>query len=338
MGGPSFTFNIQDNGTGDPQAGVANMRTFKAAGNTLVLTSYIADLGSQIPLAKQYELLLLDPGGGTSALTGKPYFWGMREAPVIDPMPGIFKYIDGAFPDARSVAFCGSDFGAAINDATKAAIEKEIKSRGWEMKEFLLTRVGATSYAAEIAKLRTAEADILLMGEYARDQGYFLKQFRGAGLDWPIIGFAHTDDIRDIAGTALDGVLFGAAFFLPEKPTSDFAALFAKEYQSSFDEAAGSDAAHYYDASFAMWQIVRDTLRAGRDVRSGSDLQDALAANADFPSVFGGEGTTPGRMVLSPETHSMESQTMGIFENKPDGSVAPLAYFNRNALDYTPVT
>jgi branched-chain amino acid transport system substrate-binding protein len=334
MGGPSFTFNIQDNGTGDPRAGVANMRTFKADGNSLILTSYIADLGAQIPLAAQYKLLMLDPGGGTAALTGKPYFWGMREKPAIDAMPGIFKYLDETQPDVKSVAYCGSDFGAPTNDETKASIEKEVKARGWELKDFILTKVGATNYAAEIAKLRQADADLLLMGQYARDQGYFLKQYRGAGIDGPIMAFAHTDDIRDIAGSALDGVTFGAAFFLPQKPTNDWSKIFADTYQKSFGEAAGSDAAHYYDASFAMWQIIRDTLAKGGDVKSGSDLQDALIANPSFPSVFGGSGSTPGPLELSTETHSVSSQTLGVYENMPDGSVEPRAYFNLAGRDF----
>lgn len=333
LGGPNIQLNIQDNGTGSPQAGVSNMRKFKAGGASVALTTYIADLGAQLPLAKNYEILLLDGAGGTGGLPASPYFWGTRANPEIDAVAGLFKYLDSAHPGIKSVSYAGSDLGKLTNDQVKKAIAKECSSRGHKFPDFLLFPVGKTDYSGEISQLKSASPDFIICGAFARDAGYFIKQARAAFPKVPIAEFGHTPDEVQIAGSAYDGVLLADDYFQPNQPTNPWAKLFVSSYQRAFNQLPDYYAASLYEDTFMVWQLIRKVLAQKGDVKKGSDLQKALEADPTFPTVYGTDPAHAPTLSLDPATHSVAKREMGVYEWS-GGDMQPRAYFGIGASDF----
>jgi len=333
LGGPDIQLNIQDNGTGNPQAGVANMRKFKAAKNPVALTTYIADLGSQIPLAKTYEILLLDGAGGTGGLPAAPYFWGTRANPEIDAVPGLFKYLDAKGTQIKKVSYSGTDLGAVTNDQVKAAIKKECSSRGWDFPDFLTSKVGTTDYSNEISKIKGTNPEFIICGYFARDAGYFIKQARAAFSDATIAEFGHTPDEIKLAGSAYDGVLLASDYFQAKHPTNPWAKLFVDSYQKAFNQEPNYYSASLYEDTFMVWQLIRKLLADKGDLSKGSEFQAALEADPTFPTVYGSDPNRAPSLTLDTKRHSVSQRGMGVYE-WASGDMQPRAYFGLGGSDF----
>lgn len=333
MGGPKVSLDIENNGSGDPEAGVANMKAFNGAGVGTALTSNIANLGSQLPLASQYKILLLDPGGGTGGITA-PFFWSTRTDAYFAAVPGLFKYIDETEgEDVQKIAFVGDSLGPETDKAQEKLLKQEAQKMGWEFTDFITNDVGETDFANVISELEQSGADVAVFGEYGRDAGFALRQMQAQGLDIPVYGYTFTSDIPPTAGGAEEGFKFAADYFSPAAATNDWAKLFTETYEDKYGEAPDFFAANYYESAFTVWELARRVLAEKGDINSGEAMQKALEAEPTFPSVLGGTGTELGTTEISPETHAVVGRKMGVFEYT-GGEVVPKAYFGFDAAEF----
>ncbi len=121
---------------------------------------------------------------------------------------------------------------------------------------------------------------------------------------------------------------------MPPIPISPLAKLFVSEFQKAY----GGDlpdfyAANFYENALDLWEVIRRTLKAGGDIKSGVDLDKDLQTDLTLVSVYGGDATTVGTFTLDPTTHSVAKRTMGVFEYK-GGKVTPKAFFGLDADGY----
>ena len=129
------------------------------------------------------------------------------------------------------------------------------------------------------------------------------------------------------------GYTFAYDYFDPQNPTNPLGELFVEEFNAAYDEDPDFYAANYYEDTLAMWEKVRQVCAEGGDINSGPALDEALRADPELPSVYGGDESTVGTKSLDLETHSVVQRSMGVFEYK-DGEVTPLAYFDIDGEDY----
>jgi branched-chain amino acid transport system substrate-binding protein len=336
-GGPTFKFETRDQKSGDTQAGAAATRELGLLGVPVVMGSYSAVLGSMLPGIKQYKMFTFDPGGGVSpAQQGQPYFYGTRAAPNTEPTAGLLKYIHETIPDAKKIMFVTWDVGDVINKAAKAGYDKSVADNGLTSVGYEKVKIGSTDFSDIIAKIKAAKPDVFYSQIYSPDIAYFMKQFANSGLKIPVVGSDYIDDLPKIGGASLAGYKFGFDYFLPQDPQNDWAKMFVPEYQAKYGALPDVYAANAYESLFAVWQLVRDAIKAGDDIKKGESYVSALEANGTFPSLYGaGDGKT-GQLVVDPKTHAVSKRAMGVYQSPTTPGDPPklLATFDIGGADF----
>lgn len=334
LGGPKFNFIFKDHKSGDPQAGVNAVKELGFAKVPMMLASYVDDLGAMLPGQAQYKIFTMDGGGGTSTFAqGKPFFWGMRAITPNDAAPGAAKYANSKM-NAKKYVLLGWDLGA-LNAGIVADFKKKAAAQGMTMLgDYIPMTVDATNYLNYLQKAKQyTDADVFFVSIYGNDPGYFMKQYATSGINKPVIIFEFTSDAAKIAGSAYDGVYFAYDFFNANKPDNGWSQIFVDEYRKEYGSDPDFYAANYYEDTFAMWECIQRTLKAGGSIKDGVALDTALRSNPSFKSVYGGDANTAGDLVVSTDTHTVTKRPMSISQYK-GGKVNPLAYFNLDAADY----
>ena len=336
-GGPDIKVVYKDHKSGDPQAGVQAMTELGTANVPAKLASYGDDILAMLPLTQQYKCFTLD-GGGANGGSGQSqdFFWGCRALPGIDQLPGLFKYIQDAYPDAKTIGLTGWDLGAQLNADGKRIFTDALKNTKLQFNNlFELAAPNTTDFAGLLTKIKANEPDILIVGSYGQDPGFFLDQSQTANLKAKIFGYEFTPDGLNASKGAFDSVgwTFSCDYFDASNPTSKLAKLFVNEFKADYKDAPDFYAANYYEDTLAMWDVIRRVLAKGGNINSGVDLQNALKDKPEVASVYGGDDTKVGTFAMDPKTHSVVRRQMGVFQYK-GGKVTTLALFNINGDDY----
>jgi branched-chain amino acid transport system substrate-binding protein len=330
-GGPKIKLTVLDHKSGDPQAGATAARQLGIAGIGAVVASYIADFGAMLPAVKRYQMLTLDGGGGTGdGLQGVPYFYGTRAITPDDPFDGTFKYIAQTRPQWKKVAYVVWDAGAAFIDPVKKRLEGILASHGMRLTGVYPAAIGATDFSSIISKLKADDPDVVQLGIWGPDPGYFAKQVAAAKLRAQIIGCEYTPTAVKVAQSAYDNYWFGMDIFDFRKPPNPLSKFFVKSYTAKYHQPPTMFySPNYYETTLAFWDLVRRVARAGGDINKGSDLQKQLLAKPTFASVYGGTASRVGTFTIDRKTHTLASRPLGLFKAKGATiGFSPLATFN----------
>jgi ABC-type branched-subunit amino acid transport system substrate-binding protein len=279
-----------------------------------------------------------DPGGGTSVFfEGLPYFWGFRANTPNDPWPGNFKYVSSVLPNAKRVAFVSWDLGGAFVAKIANGMPPILQQHGMTLVGTLTAPIGATDYSSVISKLKDMNPDVVQTGLWGTDPGYFMKQYASSGINAPVIGSEFTHDAANAAGSAYNKYWFATDYFDFAKPPNPLSDVFMKSYPAMFGTPANLFyEPNYYEGTLAMLELARRTAAKGGDINSGEQLQNAISQNPSFKSVYGGDRSTVGTVVLDTSRHTPNKRSMGTFQVQ-NGTPAPLSLYNINAADFTVV-
>jgi branched-chain amino acid transport system substrate-binding protein len=336
-GGPDIKVVYKDHKSGDPQAGVQAMTELGTSGIPAKLASYGDDILAMLPLTQQYKCLTLDGGGANGgAGQSQDFFWGCRALPGLDVLPGLFRYIQEAYPNAKTIGLTGWDLGAKLNEQGKQLFTDALKNTKLQFNGlFELAVPNSTDFTNVITKIQDNEPDILIVASYGQDPGFFLDQSQTANLKAKIFGYEFTPDGLNASKGAFDSVgwTFSSDYFDATSATSKLAMLFVREFKAAYGDTPDFYAANYYEDTLGMWDLIRRVLAKGGNINSGVDLQNALKDKPELKSVYGGDATTVGTFAMDPTTHSVVRRQMGVFQYK-SGKVTTLALFNIGGADY----
>jgi ABC-type branched-subunit amino acid transport system substrate-binding protein len=336
-GGPDIAVSYEDNKTGDPNAGVQNVRELGINGIGAMMASYLADFGAELPGIAAYKMLSIDPGGGTGgSFQEEPYFWGSRALWPEAPFEGIYKYVAEAKPEFKRVSMVIWDNGASFVNPAKAALEAAIKPHGMELVSVEKSPAGSTDFSTTIARLKSASPDMIQVAMSGADVAYYLKGAAAGGLTAQSVGADWNQETAATAGSAADGFWFSFDYINPKSPPNPWSKIFVAEYKKKFGEEPTWLAANYYESTFIYWELIRRILAEGGDVNDGTALQSALEADPSFPSVYGGTSSTPGELTFDPKTHTIAKRDMSLLEVN-NGSEQVLATFGMGGVDYKKV-
>jgi ABC-type branched-subunit amino acid transport system substrate-binding protein len=332
-GGPDIKVIYKDHKSGDAQAGTQAMTELGTASVPAKLASYADDLGAMLAGTAQYKMFTLDGGGGTSIFgQGKPYFWGTRAITPNDALPGLLMYVKEALPKAKTVGLTGWDIGEPSNSQVKKDVLDKIDKGGFKFNGlYELFPPNTTDFGTILPKIAANQPDVLLVGCYGQDPGFFLNQSLTSGIKSTMFGFEFTPDgIKASKGTYdSQGWTFAYDYFDPDHPVSPLAKLFTDEFVRDYGDKPDFYAADFYENTLVMWEIIRRVLKKGGNINSGADLDTALRDNLTVVSVYGGDASTVGTYTLDPTTHSVNKRGMGVFEYK-GGHVTPKAFYGIN--------
>jgi branched-chain amino acid transport system substrate-binding protein len=325
--GLKVDYKSLDNKTGDPQAGAATARELGIDGYGAVVNSYGGAFGSTLPALAQYKMLSFDPGGGTqNTFQGKPYFWGFRGTTPDTGYP-FLQYFKQEIPTAKRFAIVVYDAGAAYADPVIANAKKQAALAGLTFAGVVKAPIGATDYATVLSKLKGLNPDIVSIGLYGTDPGYFMKQYATSGLTAQVVGGELTPTGSKIAGAGYKNYWFAADFFDVNHPANPLSKHFLTEYKRLFGEVPATFyQPNYYEGTIAFLQLAVRVLDKGGDINSGEQLQQALLANPTFKSVYGGDDKTVGTLTLNTTTHDPTTRPIGLFTAQPE--VKQLAEWN----------
>ena len=335
MGGAKFNLILKDNKSGDPQAGVQSVRELGYAHVPMMLTSEVADLGAELTGIKQQKIFSLDGSGGTSLFgQARKYFWGTIAITPNDAIPGVVKFMQHTWPNAKRLAFCGWDLGG-LSDMVESDAQKYFQGTLLQLSANERSKMGATDYSANIQKIKESNPDIVWAIVYAEDVGYFMKQYATSGIGKPVIAFTHTLAAQQIAGPAYDGLYFSFDYFDATRPSNPWAQFFVDEYAKNVDAHVPPDyyGANAYEDAFTLWQTVMRVLKKRGNPKDADQLEAALRSNPVYPSVYGGDATTLGTIAFDTDTHSVKQRPMMVAQFK-DGKVDQLAHFDIGGSDF----
>lgn len=327
-GGPKIVVDYKDGKTGDANAGIQAARELGQEKVPAVINAYLANLGSMLPGLKTYRMLSLDPGGGTGqTLRGQPYFWGARASWPDAPYPGIYKYVAKEIPKAKRVALVIWDNGAPFVNAATASLKKSLSANGLQLVDTEKVPVGATDYSTTLARLKKVNPDVVQLAISGADIAFFLKGFANSGLKAQAIGPDWSPDIAKSAGSAANDFWYSFDYFDPTAPPNPWSKFYATQFKKKYGFDTTWLAANYYETMFAYWKIYANTMKAGKDVNSGSDLQDALAKDPAFESVYGGNDSTVGSFAFDTKTHTIAVRDLSLLQVVAPGKAKLLASF-----------
>ena len=332
-GGPDIELVYKDHRSADAQAGARAAKELGIDGVPAVLSSYVGDIGAMFPGIRQYKMLTLDGGGGTSDFgQGKPFFWGMRAIEPDDDFIGALKYWKATDPNIKRVSLVYFDQGPA-NEIVLKNFNTALKDTGLELASTELTTIGATDYSATIARLKSTNPDAIFLFGTGVDPGYFMKQLVNAGSKVPVIGSEYITDAAEVAGSAFDNYMFATDWFDAARPSNPWSKLFLNSYVKEFNLQPEINAANYYEDTFAIWELIRRVLAKGGNVDSGEELQTALLADPRFKSVYGGSATELGVIALDTSSHSVKQRPLGVYKAN-GGKPFPVATFDLGGANF----
>jgi branched-chain amino acid transport system substrate-binding protein len=166
---------------------------------------YSGSVKVMIPLSAEAEVPQI-MGGEAADLTttGSKYFFRTSFGQNVS-MPKIANYLrDEVKAKSVAVIYINNDFGKGGRDA----IVKELNGRNIKVAADLSTEVGQADYAADVIKLKAAEADAIFVYMNEEESARFLREAKKQGITKPLIGETTLlgQKVIDLAGDAANGV------------------------------------------------------------------------------------------------------------------------------------
>lgn len=328
LGGPKIDLNLQDFGGPDgvdTQKAVDAMLNFHDSGNGVNVSGIQGALGALIPGAEQYKILNLDAGAGVGVFAGKDYYWAMRANYPMNNVTIALEHVKVATPSARS-AVVVYDSGAAYAPVLNACVAAA-KAAGFTVTGTATQPEGTTDWSDTYATIRSQKPDIILLVINGNDCAYFLKQFSTTGLTQPTYTFSYSAPQQTLAGAGFENIHVVQEDFLPDLPTNDWQKIFTKYYRQEYaSQGTGSSSpfnisANYYNVGYVLWELASRVLAKKGDINNGTQLQAALEDDLTFPSIFGGSGTTPGKISFSSSSHGLQSCPLAVMQIKNQAPV-----------------
>jgi branched-chain amino acid transport system substrate-binding protein len=327
-----------DHKSGDPKASSNAVRQSGLDGNPFMIMSFSFGFGAVPPVAEQYKILCMDPGGGIGPVFGGlPYCYGTRASWPEDPQPGLVKMIKRLHPDAKRFAVVSAEVSDDWNSKIRATMEDIFRKENLEMVTFELGEVGATDYSTLVSQLRAQNPDATIFMTFGVDPGYQAREVKRQQMPGIFACSERQKETVEVAGDAFKDWYFGFDSLNVENPTNDWTQLFVDEFAKTNQGTPGIYEAGYYVNAFAHALLMDRVIGMGGDIDNGEDYVRALEESPEFPHVYGGNGGTLGEMVIDLETHSPSSIPMIGFKDNGSGryeDITQLATYNVGGRDF----
>lgn len=328
-----------DHKSGDPKASSNAVRQAGLDGNPFMIMSFSFGFGAVPPVAEQYKILCLDPGGGIGPVFGGlPYCYGTRASWPEDPQPGLTKLVKALHPDAKRFAVVSAEVSDDWNSKIRSTMTDLYAREGIELVTFELGEVGATDYSTLVSQLRAKKPDATVFMTFGVDPGYQAREVQRQQMPGIFACSERQKETVEVARDAFKDWYFGFDSLNVEQPTNDWTQLFVNEFAKTKQGTPGIYEAGYYVNAFAHALLMDRVLGAGGDIESGEAYVKALETDPSFPHVYGGKGSQLGEMVIDLETHSPSAIPMIGFKDNGSGryeDITQLATYDIDGRDFT---
>ena len=274
---------IEDHKSGQPKEGVSAINKLVNIDKVpFILTSYSAPTLAAYPIAAEHKVLMLNGGGWSPDLVGKPYLFNNR---MVGNYLGqvIAEHVFRRGARKLAMIYRNDPSGITVRDHVRPFWEK----LGGTIVAMEVHELGATDYAAQLAKIKAARPDAVATWSYGKDLGFIVKQARDVGITVPLVGIDWTPDGQAVAGTAMEGYEYASDYLDPDSK-EPWTARFIQDYKKKYAEAPDFYAANYYEGVYILAELIKEVKQKGGKPQSGDQLRQALLAKRKFASVYGG--------------------------------------------------
>jgi len=146
-------------------------------------------------------------------------------------MPKIANYVrDGVKAKTVAVVWVNNDFGKGGRDS----FVKEMNSRGIKVAADISTESGQVDFAADVVKVKNANADCVFIYTNEEESARFLREARKQGVKGPLLGETTLlgQKVIELAGDAANGVRghVGLSADIPVPAVQEFKNKFNKRF------------------------------------------------------------------------------------------------------------
>ncbi|HEY8449280.1 MAG TPA: ABC transporter substrate-binding protein, partial [Bacillota bacterium] len=176
---------IEDHKSGDANAALTGGRKLLDVDQVpVILSSYTAPTLAIQPLAVEKGVLLFNGGGIGEDLIGKEALYNTRMLGT-QIMPAVVRWAAEEQGAKRfATIFWNDAAGQSINQVVKDVCAEV----GCEVVAEEPHDIGATNYSAQLARVKAANPDAIVIGSYGNDVGYIVNQARAQGINALIMG------------------------------------------------------------------------------------------------------------------------------------------------------
>lgn len=281
---------IEDHKSGDANAALTGGRKLLDIDQTpIILSSYTSPTLAIQPLAVEKGVLVFNGGGVGVDLIGKEALYNTRMLGS-QIMPAVVRWAVEEHGVKRvATIFWNDAAGQGINEGTKETCAEV----GCEVVVEEPHDIGQTSFSAQLARIKSANPDLVVIGSWGNDVGYIVNQARAQGIDVLIVGNEWTPDAQEIGGQAMEGYTVGIDRFDPEADF-DLTKEFVEAYRDAYNEDPEFYAANYYEiVRMIVPELIKRAVAKGQDPSQPGALLEAMKEAVDeqheFDSVYGGK-------------------------------------------------
>ncbi len=285
IGGKKLRIEIGDHKSGEVKAATSEVqRLVNVYKTSAILSSFSAPTVAAQAMAAELDLVLVNGGGWSPALIGKPRLWNTRMTSDVTATAILqVAWEDGA----RTLCMIYRQDPSGI-DTAKVAGEFWHKLGGKVLCEEKYD-INATNFSSQIAKIRNSKPDALVAYSYGQVHGVIIKQARDFGYSGPIYGIEFLPENVTTAGAAIEGHKFALDEF-DAKSTEPATAKFVAAYRARYKEDPDFYAANYYEATYLLRDAMVALQKEGKPL-TGGNLDAKIRQIRTFPSVYGGTMT-----------------------------------------------
>ena len=166
--------------------------------------------------------------------------------------------------------------------------EDGLKTIGMELAEKTSYKRGATDFSSQVAKMKAAGCDFVVLGTVIRETIGTIAESRKTGFSPTFLGTtaAYTDLVHKLGGKAMDGLYATMAVQVPYlDEASQPIRFWANKYKTKFNEDPGVFSVYGYEI---MDNFIQGVQRAGANLTTESFIKGMESAPIE-PDMFGSD-------------------------------------------------
>jgi branched-chain amino acid transport system substrate-binding protein len=273
-----------------PATSVTDMQELSGQGIKIVLTSGSSILESELPVAAQHDMLVVNVGAQDDIFLTNPRYFTF--IPTNNMELGQLASLVYTQRHLTKVAVIHSN--DAYGASASAAFISAYKALGGTITDEEEHPEGATDYSTYLIKIKASNPQGMVILSNTGEIGHIIGQSRQLGLDVPLFGADSALSPGDIqtAGAAMNGVEGVSVNFSPA--SSAAATAFANTFKQKYKVPANSYAAICY---IAVNELAKALQSAGSD--DPAKVSAYLRSVKSVSTILGTATAVPGKPVIT---------------------------------------
>jgi branched-chain amino acid transport system substrate-binding protein len=207
-----------------------------------------------IPIIDREKIVFVSSGASSPKLSGvSKYFFRTWPSDIAEALAmAKFAFENLSFRKA-GILYINNEYGIGLKEPFANRFEdlggKVIVAESFEQN--------ATDFKAQIIKIKNLKTDFVYLAGNPREMARSIKQMRELGLRQQILGIStlNEKEVLEIAGKAIEGVMFTDVSYDPNSPTEE-TQKFIKDFETMFNRKPGILAITAYDALVVLKDAI----------------------------------------------------------------------------------